>query len=99
MKTYQELSKEQINQLNVLPVEEYFVTKPTMEKIETILSLKEINDEELQGTRNSVVKELSKIKNGARDNNDWATFDDTCTRISMITCVIDAEKCKRGMAI
>lgn len=97
--TYAELSQEQINQLNALPVEEDFISEPTINKIRKILNLKEINNEELQGTRNSVVKELRKIKNEARDKKDWKTFDDTCTRISMITCVIDAEKWKRGMAV
>lgn len=97
--TYVELSQEQLNQLKTLPVEEYFVTEPTKEKIETILNLKEINNEELQGTRNSVVKELSKIERDARDKKDWKTFDDICTKISMVTAVIDNEKWNRGMAI
>ena len=97
--TYIELSQEQLNQLKTLPVEEYFVTEPTKEKIEAILKLKEINNEELQGTRNSVVKELSQIERDARDKKDWKTFDDICTRISMITAVIDNEKWNRGMAV
>ena len=81
-------SKETLEELKKLPVEEVFVSCETFEKIKKILNLEIRTAEELIAVRNSVVKELT--KNDDRDN--W-------TRMSMIVCVIDNEKIKRGMAV
>ena len=84
-----DLSEKELKDLKNLPAEKVIVTEPTIKKIVKILKLTKRTNLELIGLRNSVVKELTK------DDED----DDNWTRMSMITCVIDNEKWKRGMAI
>ncbi len=86
---FTKIEKEVFDKLKQIEPERNFVSAETVAKIKSILKMYEYTDEELQGLRNTIVRDFE----GKKDNyDDW-------TRVSMITAVIDNEKFNRGMAI
>jgi hypothetical protein len=71
-----------------LPVEYHFVSEESCKLIKEILNIDNLNNEELQALRNSVVRGLSNYKD-----------IDTWVNLSMVTGVIDHEKVSRGMEV
>jgi len=73
---------------NEVPVEYHFVSDESYKLIKEILGIDNLDNEELQAMRNSIVKGLSKFE----DTDTW-------TKLSMVTGVIDHEKVSRGMEV
>lgn len=84
-----ELTESEIKLLSEIEPERMFVSKTNIDKIKQILKLEELSNEELQPTRNAIVKYFTE--------NQEERFNDNWTRMSMIVAVIDDEIYKRGL--
>lgn len=86
---YLVVGKETIEKLKTeIPAERMFVSKESQKKIEDLLKLETLTNEELIAVRNTVVKAFD-------ENDDY----DNWTRLSMITSVIDYAKYNKGMRV
>ena len=94
------ITEEQIETLmNFLPVS-LILTIPdkSVNKIKSYLKLEELSNEDLQATRNGIVKTLGEKVQKEReslDENFWAHFN----VMNSVTTVIDSVKWKRGLAV
>lgn len=94
------ITEEQVNTLMSIPPKSLTLTIPneSVNKIKDYLKLEELSDEDLQATRNGVVKAFGeKFQKGREelDENIWSYHN----TMSLVVTVIDSVKWNRGLTI
>ncbi|MEA4923227.1 MAG: hypothetical protein VB031_07645 [Eubacteriaceae bacterium] len=88
--TFRDFGQNEIESLLAIQPQEMFVSEETTNEVTALLDLKNLSDEELQATRNGIVRLYS---------DDESIPNDNMTRMSMVTAIIDNIRWRKGYEV